>query len=179
MSWKRLRTNILLNHPKITLVEDDIELSDGSPSKYLRFEEHGAAVTLICRNEDGKILLSREYAYPVDQMLYQFPGGGTEKDEAPEAAANRELMEEVGYRAQELIPLGRYLINNRRSQRYMHVYLAQDLVAQSLPGDPEEEIHNKWVTQEELETLMRDGNIVNVNVLAAWTLFKMHQSTQW
>ena len=170
--FRKQGSRVLLSHPRLTVVEDDILLPDGSASTYLRFAGSEFAVTLLCRRPDGAFLLQREYSYPPNERLLQLPGGGGREDEAPEEAANRELMEESGYRAGRLTRLGWMYGNNRRSDGKMHVFLAEELADAALPPDPGEVVENVWVGEEELERLIRDGEVVNAFLLAAWALYR-------
>ena len=170
--FRRQSSRIVLSHPRLTVVEDDILLPDGIASTYLRFINTGFGVTLLCRRPDGTFLLQREYSYPPNERLLQLPGGGGQEGEETEQAANRELMEESGYRAGRLTPLGWWYLDNRRSDGKMHVFLATDLAEASLPPDPEEVIENVWMPEAELERLIHDGEIVNAFLLAAWSLYR-------
>ena len=170
--FRKQRSRVVLSHPRLTVVEDDILLPNGSASTYLRFAGTGFAVTLLCRRPDGAFLLQREYSYPPDERLLQLPGGGSRMGEEAEVAANRELMEESGYRAGRLTQLGWFYTDNRRSDSKMHVFLAEDLAEAALPPDPGEVVENVWVAEEELERVIRDGEVVNAFLLAAWALYR-------
>jgi ADP-ribose pyrophosphatase len=169
--WKTISTTEIFRHPRIVLVEDEVLLPNGKQIQYLKFAGGQDAVTVIAKNQQGKFCISTEYSYPPNAELYQFPGGGVEDGETPEMAAQRELREEVGCKAEQLQFLGKYLVNNRRSSQYMHVFLATDLTEASLPGDAEEDIINEWIASSELNDKILRGEIVNVHMLAAWMLY--------
>jgi len=79
--WRRLSSRVVFTHPRIVLAEDEVELPDGKRSSYLRQVYQGkGGVIIICQN-GGKVLIQREYSYPVDDILYQFPGGKIEPGE--------------------------------------------------------------------------------------------------
>lgn len=171
--WKTLSSKEIFNHPRVTLVEDEILLPDGNKINYLMFKTTGGgAVTIIAKRDDGKILIQKEYSYPVDKKIFQFPGGGIALNEEPAIGANRELMEEMGYRANELKFLGEYLMNNRRSTEKMFVFLASDLVEESLEKDLEEDIESFWFDENEIDAKVKNGEIINVHSLASWSLYK-------
>jgi len=170
--WKRLATRELLSHPRLQIFEDDVELPNGYQTTYLRFGDDGAVATVLCRDDAGRILLQRAYSYPPNQVMLELPGGLVPEGEDPADGANRELMEEAGLRAGRLTLLGRFFSNNRRSARMTYVYLGEDLTEASLPGDPEEEIEIAWFTEDEIDELIRSGQVVNQSVLAAWSLYR-------
>lgn len=171
--WKQLSSKEVFIHPRITIIEDIVQLPNGIEIDYIKFKELGDAVTMICRNNEGKILLQKEYSYPPNEELFQFPGGFVPKGEDLKIGANRELMEEANLEAKNLTPLGNYLINNRRSNSRMYVYLGINLQEKYLPGDVEESISSQWYTEEEIEHFIKNGQIINCHVLAAWSLYKL------
>jgi 8-oxo-dGTP pyrophosphatase MutT (NUDIX family) len=169
--WKKLKRTEIFTHPRITLLEDDVELPDGSAAKYLSFARTNDSVTIICV-KGSAVLLSREYSYPVDEVLYQLPGGKVESDESAEDAARRELKEETGYAAKSYEELGWYYVNNRRTKSKMYVVLATDLTATIKEGgDAEEDIESEWVPVTQITRMIASGEIVNYSVLAAWSLY--------
>ena len=171
--WKTLSSKELFSHPRLTLIEDEVSLPDGTKTKYLKYKDDGScAVTIIAKRDDGKILVQKEYSYPPNQKLFQFPGGIVSSGEKPEIGANRELMEEANYKANRLELLGSYLIDNRRTTAKMYAYLANDLEEASLDGDKEEEIEIFWFSEDEIANMIHRGEIINCHTLASWSLYK-------
>lgn len=171
MHWKCRKSSIIFQHPRISIIEDEVVLPDGTVTQYLKFGG-GTGVTILAI-KDSEILIQQEYSYPIDEVLYQFPGGGVKKDESPEQAAVRELIEESGFFANKVRRLGWYYPNNRRSNAMMHVVLMEDVVeAEKKGGDKEEKIISKWVPETKLSEMIRNGDIVNYSMLAAWAMYK-------
>lgn len=172
--WKKLSSKTVFEHPRLTLIEDEVELPSGKRTTYLlRKPGDGDAVTILARNAEGKFLVEKEYSYPPDTVLYQLPGGAVKPEEKLESAANRELMEEAKYSATQWKKLGSFYTDNRRSDHLMHVFLAEDLHDDPLPHDEEEVITTEWKSAEEIDALIRKGEILNVHMLAAWALFQI------
>ena len=169
--WKKLDETVIFEHPRLVLIEDTVQLPDGAVTQYLRYRQDANAVSIIAINDEGLILLSREYSHPPNEILYQLPGGGVPLGEDVAAGANRELMEECGLRG-ELRQLGSYYIDNRRSEAKMHAFVATRLIEATLPKDAEEFIENGWFSEAEIDAMIAKGHIKNVHLLAAWTLYK-------
>ncbi len=169
--WNKLSSKTLFSHPRITLIEDEVELSNGQKTNYLRFDNISNVVAVIGKREDGKILMQREYAYPPNQKLFQFPGGAINLNENLESGANRELREESKLKANNLKFLGKFLINNRRSDAMVYTYLGTDLVESYLDSDIEEEIENFWFSEEEITDMIREGKIIEQDALASWAMY--------
>ena len=159
----------------MTLVEDEIILPSGQKTTYLKQKDNGSCCVTIIAKQNDKILVQREYSYPSNQKIFQFPGGGAPAHEKPEEGANRELMEEMGYRANTLDLLGIYLMDNRRSTQKMHDFLASDLTRESREKDIEEEIESFWFSEDEIAKMIKNGDIINVHALASWCLYTNRQ----
>lgn len=174
MIWKKLASKMLLDHPRLKVVEDDILLPDGHESKYIYFADAQDAAMVVCVQDD-KILLQTEYSYPPQQSMYQFPGGGMEPGEEPIKAALRELEEESGYadgKESKIQYLGYYFVNNRRSAAKFHAVLVTNpLKTGKTQWDPEEYIESEWVEIKKLREMIRDGKIVNSSVLTGLSLY--------
>lgn len=171
-SWKRISEKLLLNHPRIKVYEDVVELPSGKKTNYLRFSNTGNAAQVIAVNNDGKILVQKEYSYPPDEWLYQFPGGKIEEDELPEVGAKRELAEESQVTG-NLKSIGWFYSNNRRNDAKFYVFTATDIQEVTTHNpDEEEEFEHYWLTEKQIDEKIRNGDIINYSFLAAWALYK-------
>lgn len=170
--WKFISRTALLEHPRMTIVEDTVELPSGQQTTYLREAPvEGYSVAVMALNDKGELLLQREYSYPPNEVMYQLPGGSAKKGEDIIKAGNRELSEESGYIAMNCQILGSFFVNNRRSNGMQFVVLCENLKYQKLPEDDEEFIESEWITLDQLNQLIRDGKISNINLLAALQLY--------
>ena len=170
--WKFISRKPLLNHPRMAIVEDTVELPNGKQTTYVRQAPvEGYGVAVIALNDKGELLLQREYSYPPDEVLYQLPGGGAKQGEDIMEAGNRELSEESGYVGADCRVIGSLYVNNRRSDGKQFVVLCKGLQRQKLSEDDEEFIESEWVSFARLTDLIRVGKVTNINLLAALQLY--------
>ena len=120
--WKKLSSKVIFEHPRLVVVEDEVELPDGTKTSYIRYKNSGNAATIIYKNEKGKLLLQEDYSYPPDKQLIQFPGGWIPQEENIEEGARREFEEETGFAPKTFKLIGSYLMNNRRTDSRMFVF---------------------------------------------------------
>ncbi len=118
-----------------------LEFSNGTVVQYERLQasSHGA-VLVVPLLEDDTVLLIREYAAGVHRYELALPKGLIEAGEDLLRAANRELMEEVGYAARDLRHLTSFTLAPGYLSHVTHVVFAKDLYPQRRPGDEPEEI---------------------------------------
>lgn len=171
--WRKISSRRILDHPRMQLVEDEVELPSGKKIQYLRQEYSGrGGVIVICRKGD-KILVQREYSYPVDEILWQFPGGKIEADETPEQAATRELAEESGIKAENAKCIGWFYPDNRRTNARLFVvecdYVTDDEKARP---DDTEFIESEWIENGQISQMIRRGEVRNYAMLAAWGMLQ-------
>ncbi len=102
---KKLSGNLKFKGKIIEVHHDEILLPNGDQSMR-EIVKHPGGVCIAAQNEKGEFLLVEQFRYVFDQVLLEFTAGKLEKDENPLDAANRELIEETGYEALEMIPLG-------------------------------------------------------------------------
>jgi len=172
--WKTLDSKQIFKHPRINLFEDTIEFPNGKTGQYLHFGESNGAVTIVAI-KDNEILLQREYSYPPNEVLLEFPGGSINDNESPLQAAKRELAEESNLKG-DIKQIGSYLTNNRRSAAKMHVFLATNTSITQGQPDSEEFIEPEWLSLQKIEDKIRSGEIQNIHTIAALHLIKLNAS---
>lgn len=98
---------------------------------------HPGAVVIVPVLGTGEVALIRNFRISLGATLYECPAGTLEPPEAPEACAARELIEETGYRAATLLPLGWFYTTPGLTDEKMFAFVARDLspVGQDLEDD--------------------------------------------
>lgn len=122
------------------IVEElDLEFSNGERRRYRRVIAQGpGAVIVVAMPDPEHVLLVREYAAGVDRYELGPVKGAIDPGESPEAAADRELMEEAGFGARDIRVLRTLALSPSYMTHHAHIVLARDLYPQSLPGDEPE-----------------------------------------
>ena len=154
-----------------TVEEVHCEYSNGAQPYFERvIGRTKAAVLIIPMLDDETILLTREYAVAADKYVLGFPKGGIEGDEDILTCANRELMEEVGYSANQLRILKSLYSSPAYMVSQMHYILAQDLYPKKLVGDEPEEITIVPWKLADLEQLIINPEFCEAKSMAALAL---------
>jgi ADP-ribose diphosphatase len=121
--------------------ELDLEFSNGERRTYQRMKTHGlGAVIIVPMKDRNTVLLAREYAAGLHHYEIGLPKGRREKDESVLQAAQREMKEEIGFGAHELIELASLSLAPGYMTHVTHIVLARDLYAEKLEGDEPEEL---------------------------------------
>ncbi|WP_437592492.1 NUDIX hydrolase [Sorangium sp. So ce1000] len=122
--WKALERRVVQHSPWRRIEDVTFELPDGHVRTF-SLKKEGRVVCVIAISREKKVILARQYRPGPDRILDELPGGGVEPGESPEEAAARELLEETGYVAGRLLPLGRPL-ECAYSTIERHAFLAVD-----------------------------------------------------
>lgn len=151
----------------VQLHVDEIELANGKLTTR-EVAEHADAVVVLPIDESGRALLVRQYRYPIAQDLLEAPAGGIDPSEDPDEAAQRELQEEIGFKAGNLESLGGFWTAPGFCTEYMYAFLARDLSPSVLEADDDEAIVVERHTLDEIRAMIRDGRIVDAKTIAAF-----------
>jgi ADP-ribose pyrophosphatase len=167
MSEVRLAGERVYSGRAVTLEVDRVRLANGSESIREVIRHPGAAVILPV-TDDGRVLMVRQFRYPVAEPLLELPAGTLEPDEDPRECAARELVEETGWRAASLHDLGWFFSTPGFTDERLYGVLATGLsrVATGPAGDDDESIEVVELSLEELLRLTRDGEIHDGKSLA-------------
>ena len=84
---------------------DTVRLPDGATAAR-EYVVHPGAVLIVPVHADGRLVVERQFRYPLNRVLVEFPAGKLDPGEAPLATAERELLEETGYTAKRWTHLG-------------------------------------------------------------------------
>jgi len=149
---------------------DDVRMPGGEVAR-LDIVDHLSAVAMLPLDNQGNIWFIRQYRHPAAIELLELPAGVMDEGETPEVSAQRELREEIGMSAGQLVQLGSFFLAPGYSNEYMYVYLAQDLTAAPLQPDSDEFIQIVKVPVENVAELIETQQIRDAKTLAALCLW--------
>ena len=133
--FERAASERIYDSPWCGLRRDLVKLDDGRLQEYHVFEIHDAvAVVPVLR--DSSIVMLWQFRHPHGKTHWEVPAGRIDENENAQAAAQRELLEETGYRSRRLVPLAGFYPTNGISPHHAQLFAALDceLVQRPEPG---------------------------------------------
>ena len=152
---------------------DTIELPDGKRTgrEYIL---HPGAVAILPLFDDGRVLLERQYRYPLHDVFIEFPAGKIDPGEDPLASAKRELEEETGYTATDWQFVTKIHNAIAYSDEHLDLYLARGLTLGEQKLDDGEFLELFTATIDELLQWVREGKVTDVKtIIGAFWLDKL------
>ena len=145
---------------------DTAQLPNGRLAKREVVLHPGGAAALPL-NDDGTVTVVRQYRYPFGTVLTEIPAGKLEPNEDPGKAILRELEEEIGATAEELIDLGCVYVSPGITQEVLHLYLARNLTYGECCPDEDEFLEIDRIPFEDLFRQVMDGEITDAKTVVA------------
>lgn len=148
---------------------DTVRLPDGGEATREYVVHPGAVVVVpLLRGPDGqlRIVLERQYRYPVGQVMVELPAGKLDAGEDPLRCGQRELLEETGYQAREWARAGQMHLAIAYSTEVIHIYFARGLSSGERQLDQGEFLDVFSATPEELMTWCREGAVTDAKTLS-------------
>jgi 8-oxo-dGTP pyrophosphatase MutT (NUDIX family) len=125
--WPVVSSSELLRSRLVTVRSDKVRMPDNQLAER-DVVIHPGAVAVLALDDAGRVLLIRQYRHPVGHLLWEIPAGLRDVDgEAAWSTAQRELVEEAGYRARDWRVLADYYSSPGYSTERLRVFLARDL----------------------------------------------------
>jgi ADP-ribose pyrophosphatase len=169
----RLDGEVLQEGGFLELRKDLVGLPDGS-SATREYIQHAGAVAVIPLLDDGRIVLVRQFRYPVGKVLLELPAGKLDAGESVLACGQRELLEETGYRAAEWAFAGAIHNAAAYSSESIHLWFARGLLAGAQKLDAGEFVEVVRHTEAELDAFAARGDLPDVK-----TLIGLHWLQRW
>ncbi|MDQ6916966.1 MAG: NUDIX hydrolase [Pseudomonadota bacterium] len=152
-------------HGKLLHVKrDTVRLPDGKTATR-EYIDHPGAVMIIPRLPDGKLLMERQFRYPMGRVFIEFPAGKIDSGEEPAATAARELLEETGYAAERWSHIGTLHPLITYSTERIEIYTADELTFVGAKLDAGEFVEILIATLEEALIWVDRGEITDVKTM--------------
>jgi ADP-ribose pyrophosphatase len=136
--------------------------------------EHPGSVAVVAVDQEDRVWLVRQLREPARKNLIELPAGARDRDEAPLDAAKRELREECGLTGGEWRELAAFWTTPGFCREYMHLYLAEGVVAGEAQPDDDEDVEVVRWPVDELEA--RLDELDDAKTLVGLLLFLRHRS---
>lgn len=162
----QLDTERVFDGMLLKVERDHVRLPDGKTAvrEYIR---HPGAVVVIAVLPDGRLILERQFRYPLRRSFIELPAGKIDPGEAIEACARRELREEVGYEAARWTHLGTLHPCIGYSDERIEVFLAEDLTHVGHQWDEGEFLEVLSLSPAELDAAVASGDVTDGKTLSA------------
>jgi ADP-ribose pyrophosphatase len=112
---------------------------------------------VLAVTEDGRVPLVRQFRPAVEEFVLELPSGAVDPGERPEDAVRRELLEETGCAAAEIVPLGSFLIDSGRMETRQSAFFAPDVRVVADGPQTDEPLELRFVDVRELLRLVTSG----------------------
>jgi ADP-ribose pyrophosphatase len=170
--WPRIDSRQLGDYRVFQLRQDTrISPRTGRQHKFFVLET-GDWINVVPVTPDNKIVLIRQFRHGIAEVTLEIPGGMVDEGEEPGTSARRELLEETGYQAEEMIHIGTVTPNPAILSNRCHTFLARNarhVSEQALEGS--EDIQVELVGAAEIPGLISSGQISHALVIAAFYFY--------
>ena len=175
---RTLSSQELFKGPFLHALRDQVQLPDGRQAsrEYIR---HPGAVVVIAQTADGQYVMERQWRYPLQRAMIEFPAGKLEPGEDLLACAQREFQEETGYRAAQWAYAGPMHPVIAYSTEVIHIFFARDLSLGERQLDEGEFLDVFTASLEDLLAWSRDGQLTDGKTLCCLLWVQNVKAGHW
>ena len=150
---------------RLISLQHDRVVTDSGTETVREYVIHPGGVSILARPEPETILLVRQFRYPTGETLIELPAGTLEAGEEPVDTARRELEEETGYVAGEMIYRSAYFTTPGFTNEIMYLYEARNLTLKTQRLEDDEAIEVLAAPLGQIRTMVRNGEIRDAKTL--------------
>jgi ADP-ribose pyrophosphatase len=174
----RVASQELLRGHFLHAMRDTVRLPDGKEA-FREYVIHPGAVMVVAELPDGRLVLERQFRYPVQAVMVEFPAGKLDPGEDSLVCAQRELLEETGYTARQWARAGVLHPVISYSTEFIDIWFARELTAGERKLDAGEFLDVFSASADELLQWCRDGRITDAKTLTGILWLQNLRSGAW
>lgn len=160
-----IKEKLIYNGSYLNLVNISVKLPDGNITNR-DIVKHPGACAIIPFLSDDKIILIEQFRKPLEKTILEIPAGKLNKNEDPIICAHRELEEETGYRAKDMIYLGSIATAPGFCDEIIHLFKANNLYEGKKSCDEDEFTEIKNFTLAEVKSMIKEGKIIDTKTIS-------------
>ncbi|GAA0743420.1 NUDIX hydrolase [Clostridium oceanicum] len=151
-----------------------VKLPNGKESKR-EIVRHQGGVAVIAYKNEKEIFMVKQFRKPIDMEILEIPAGKIEKGEDKKICAERELEEEIGYKAKKWTYMGKVVTSPGFCDEYIYLYKAENLYkGEDGLNDEDEFIDIIEVKVDEIRELIKKGKIIDAKSICAMAMEKIY-----
>ncbi len=167
--WEKISGRTIIKNDHWSYNVDSFIIDKKIKGEYHYVHTLGSSMIIPFSN-DNKILLTKQFRYLNNKESWEFPCGSVEEGLTIEENAIKELREETGYTASNIIKIGEFSPYTGAADEICTLFFASDLIHSPLPKDDTEDFEIVFFTKQEIQNLVDKNIIWDGLTLAAWSL---------
>lgn len=173
MNQRVIKSEAIFDGKLIKVRLDEVEDNSGNKARReVVLHPGGAAIVAV---QGNRVILVKQYRYPIDEYIYELPAGKLDDDEDPAMCAMRELEEETGFRTNKAIKLCEMVSTPGFCNERLHIYFTDELSKGDINhGEGEVGMQVELFTYEEVEEMIRKNVIFDAKTIVGIYLAKQY-----
>jgi ADP-ribose pyrophosphatase len=160
---------------KLFRVVDEIAHDPDGFEIHRSIVRHPGSAVMMAVDESSRVLLVRQFRLPAEQYLWELPAGHLDPGEDALQAAQRELREETGYKAQKWTSLAEFWASPGYVGEKMQIFLATGLSEGQQEPMEDERIEIHWCSLDEFGRMIRTGEISDAKTMIGYFMYLEHE----
>ncbi len=174
-----LKSTLAYDGSFLKVRHDEVMLPGAGGAATREYVVHPGAVVVVPLLDDGRLVMCRQYRYPLQRVMLEFPAGKIDPGEDRALCAARELAEETGYSAREWARAG--VLHNAAaySDEFIEIWFARGLRAGAQALDHGEHIDVHLVPESELDARCGNGEVTDAKTLIGLQWLQRWRAGAW
>lgn len=174
--WNVGAKKLLYSTPILSVHQQTNTAPDGSQGNYIVVDAPDWAIVIPVLENPRRLVMVRQWRHGSHSLSTEFPGGVIDHGESPAQAAERELLEETGYKAGKLTHLGSMSPNPAMFSNKVHCFVAENLIATGVQNlDRGEFVEYFTLEEEEVHKMMGTQEFSHALMAAAFELYRKYK----
>lgn len=170
-NWKTLENNRIYENRWITLYKDKVQVSTSGDTIEYTWYKSPDVVIIVPFLDDSTLVMIKQFRYPLQKILLEFPAGHIDSGENMTTTAKRELLEETGYIARVIEHVYSYHPSVSKSRQLVHLFKATDLTNDKPRYEATEVITDiETISVSQLKDLIKEKKVENAGTLIAYLI---------
>lgn len=178
-NMKLKKRNVIYRGKVFNIIVDELEYRESGNHTIREVVEHPGGAVVLGVLPDRKIILIKQYRYPIDKFIYELPAGKLDFGEDPEACAVRELEEETGFKPERIELLTYIYTTPGFCSEKLYIYLAENLQRKEQNLEEGEVLSVEFKTIDEAVDMILNGEIVDAKSIAGIMIGEKILKRRW